>query len=137
MHAASVRAADIQETQMASAVFRIERSMEWVLGLEVLFFAFVAARTLHQNGLHGALATTIAIVGGVILLVAVIRVRTVFWAWTAWISWLVAYIAFSATREGTKDLLWALFAGALAIVLILGLHVASREHWRSHGVKWQ
>jgi hypothetical protein len=112
---------------MGRTIVRVRPWGAGILGLEALVLGVVVGVSAHRAGMHGALATTIAIVAGAIFMALIVYVSWIFWLWTLLFAGGVGYNVYDAVLRGGHDRGWGAFWGVATTLIIIGLHVSSRE----------
>jgi len=122
---------------MSGDIIKVQKSLDWVLGVEALLLSILTGTTFHGLGLHGALATVIGIFAGGMILALIIKFDFAFRIWTLLLAAGISIGAFGLIRDATNDLGWASLAGVAAALGLVGLHVASRKHInaKDHGAQ--
>jgi hypothetical protein len=97
----------------------------------MLIFGTILGIALHREaGLHGALATSIALIAAFSLLTLIVYVSFIFWTWTLGLAGTTGYQLFNAVKDAA-DLGWGIFAGIVSAVIVIVLHCISRADFKA------
>ncbi|MFC4311579.1 hypothetical protein ACFPN2_20935 [Steroidobacter flavus] len=100
-----------------------------VFAVEALLVGLIAGVALHEifPEMHGALLLTLGIFSAIAFAMLVLKFVIIFWLWTAALAGGAGY----GILRASSDLGWGLFWAAIAVPIIVGLHVSSRNRMKA------
>lgn len=105
-----------------------EKSTSWLITGEAVILAGILGFYLISQEAHPALALAIGAGVAVLIRQAIVYVEAIFWVWSVGLGLVAAYFAYSWVISDSGDTGWAVFWGAVAVIVVVGAHTQSREH---------
>ena len=119
---------------MKNAVrFTTEKSSSWIITTEALLIGGVVGWILFAKNFHPALAITVAILLATIVRQAIVHVEAIFWIWTFGLGGGSGYLLYVWVAKAYGDKGWAIFWAVAGFLVVVGMHVTSREHSQIEG----
>jgi len=105
-----------------------EKSTSWLIIAEAVILAGILGFYLISKDFHPALALAIGIGVAVAIRQAIVYVEGIFWVWSIGLGLVAGYFAYTGVMSKSGDVGWAIFWGAVALIIVVGAHIQSREH---------
>ena len=115
---------------MSRAVkYSTEQSQAWLIYLETFAVGALAGWLAYdQFQVHPAIAIVICVVVMLLLKYVIVKFAVIFWLWTSILSALAGMAAGVFIQHRWEDMTWSVVGGGFAVLVVAGMHIASRRH---------